>query len=309
MAQEELGEVDSSLLDAVVEAEDHSDPSRLVAEDGSDEDNSEADGIASGTDNSPLGCPNNDFCFTEEDFLEQRNDMNDATRHQGTYQGVWSEIRAMVGEEVETKSSKDGNIVWKIVESVTDDDFNEIRKKEEAHIQKSYYSVYDELEEFSEEDYNKSFWSIWPADPKDDIKKMNAIIEYENIGRKENFQRVIRVIKKSEFIIFHALIIAAAAYSEQGDKLWQKDEYGPQKLKKRKGLSSKIDFGNYMKLWRFRQIQQYISTVMEDPTIKEKDDWWRFRKRLIDFNKIRETKFFGSHIFVFDESMSAFVPR
>ena len=117
------------MFDAVVEAEDHSDPSRLIAEDGSDDDNFEADCIVPGTDEPSLLLPNNDFCFTEEDFLEQRNDMNNATRHQGTYQGVWSEIRAMVGEEVETKSSKDGNIVWKIVESVTDDDFNEIRKK------------------------------------------------------------------------------------------------------------------------------------------------------------------------------------
>ena len=100
-----------------------------MTDDDFNEDNSEADGIASATDNSPLGCPNNDFCFTEEDFLEQRNGMNDATRHQGTYHGVWSDIRAMVGEEVETKSNKDGNIVWKIVESVTDEDFNEIRKK------------------------------------------------------------------------------------------------------------------------------------------------------------------------------------
>ena len=38
-----------------------------------------------------------------------------------------------------------------------DDDFEKNRAKEEAHIQKPYYSVYDESEEFSEEDFNKSF--------------------------------------------------------------------------------------------------------------------------------------------------------
>jgi len=27
--------------------------------------------------------PNNDFCFTEDDFLESVTEMNDATRHRG----------------------------------------------------------------------------------------------------------------------------------------------------------------------------------------------------------------------------------
>ena len=26
-------------------------------------------------------CPNNDFCFTEDDFLEARTNMNETTRH------------------------------------------------------------------------------------------------------------------------------------------------------------------------------------------------------------------------------------
>ena len=115
VAQEELDKVDSSLLDAIVEAEEHSDLSGVLAEDGSDDDNSEADGPASSTDDMalfPLGCPNNDFCFIEDDFFEQRNDMNDATRHQCTDQGAWSEIRAMVGEEMEVKNTKDSSIIW-----------------------------------------------------------------------------------------------------------------------------------------------------------------------------------------------------
>ena len=29
--------------------------------------------------------PNNDFCFTEDDFLEARTNMNEATRHAGSY--------------------------------------------------------------------------------------------------------------------------------------------------------------------------------------------------------------------------------
>ena len=36
---------------------------------------------------------NNDFCFTEEDFLRASNEMNDATRHQGIYSDTWRKIK------------------------------------------------------------------------------------------------------------------------------------------------------------------------------------------------------------------------
>ena len=33
--------------------------------------------------------PNNNFCFTEEDFLETQTQINNATRHLGTYKTTW----------------------------------------------------------------------------------------------------------------------------------------------------------------------------------------------------------------------------
>ena len=41
-----------------------------------------------GEDEGVDSAPNNDFCFTEEDFLRASNEMNDATRHQGIYSDV-----------------------------------------------------------------------------------------------------------------------------------------------------------------------------------------------------------------------------
>jgi len=41
--------------------------------------------IAGGLHEGEEGLPNNDFCFTAEDFIETRNNVNDATCHQGTY--------------------------------------------------------------------------------------------------------------------------------------------------------------------------------------------------------------------------------
>ena len=36
--------------------------------------------------------PNNDFCFTEDDFIDSVNNMNDATRHRSNYNSIWDHI-------------------------------------------------------------------------------------------------------------------------------------------------------------------------------------------------------------------------
>ena len=64
-----------------------------------------------------------------------------------------------------------------------------------------------------------------------------------------------------------------------------------------------------MKRWRFRQIQNLIPRVMECADISEEDDWWKFKERVVSFNQERLKHYHASHIFVFDESMSAFCPR
>ena len=61
-----------------------------------DDENSVQDEEADGGTNLQLA-PNNDFCFTEEDFLRVSNEMNDATRHQGRFIDAWKK----------SKSSKD----------------------------------------------------------------------------------------------------------------------------------------------------------------------------------------------------------
>ena len=48
-------------------------------------------------------CPNNNFCFTKKDLLEARIDMNEATRHTGTYNSAWSKIRVLEGDNVVVK--------------------------------------------------------------------------------------------------------------------------------------------------------------------------------------------------------------
>ena len=65
----------------------------------------------------------------------------------------------------------------------------------------------------------------------------------------------------------------------------------------------------YMKDWRFKEIKQYIPSVMKDESSKGVDAWWEFSKRVCQFNEIRKSRLKSSSVIVLDESMSAFVPR
>ena len=52
------------------------------------------------------------------------------------------------------------------------------------------------------------------------------------------------------------------------------------------------------------------SKIMESEVLKQrKDDWWKFKQRVSDFNKIQKEKLYASYALVFDESMSAYTPR
>ena len=64
-----------------------------------------------------------------------------------------------------------------------------------------------------------------------------------------------------------------------------------------------------MKLWRFKEIKLFIPSIMEDEDLKETDDWWKAKRMLHGFMEQRKRNIFASHMLVFDESMSVFVPR
>lgn len=67
--------------------------------------------IVSGKSNFP-----NNFYLTEHNFLESVPKMNDATRHRGVWYNGWKIIEELGGEEVICDHTKDGKVVWKIIE-------------------------------------------------------------------------------------------------------------------------------------------------------------------------------------------------
>ena len=297
---------DATITNAVEEYDDNGDPmtienAAMVPLDANDQEETQE------------GLPNNDFCFTEADFLETRNQMNDATRHQGSYNEAWDIIRNLVGEEIQTTSTKYGNLKWKVVPStsILDDEFEMTRKEESQSLKERIVplkSAVDRNKFGDENDFNATFWSLWPTSVDEDVENLNEIISLDNVRRKENYQRPIRLVTKQEFITFHALLIGATAYSEVGEQLWASDITHSRK-KRRHGISQRTDFGKYMKQWRFKQIRQYIPDVMADKSKAETDAWWKFSSRVNKFNAKRKELLKSSHVLVFDESMSAFVPR
>ena len=275
------------VTDAIEEEEDLSDPLEavVVGEDEGDQDK--------GNDS-----PNNDFCFTEADFLETRKNFNDATRHRGVYNESWAKIRALEGKEVIKSHGTDGAIRWIVVlsECIEDDVFRETRERELDYINTKKIMPIREEDLFEgNENRTEAFWNLWPGDLDEDVAALNNIIEENNKKRKENYQRVIRSVSKAEFIIFHALLIGASNYTQQGEKLWR--DQSRKSRKRRKGLLLEVNFGNYMKEWRFKQIKYYISHIMEDIELKNnEDDWWRFKKRIQNFNNNRKQNIYASNI-------------
>ena len=82
------------------------------------------------------------------------------------------------------------------------------------------------------------------------------------------------------------------------------------KKSRHRRFSEQVDFGKYMKLWRFKQIKLFIPFIMVDENMKsEGDDWYKCKQRVNDYIKKRATTLFVSHVITFDESMSAFIPR
>ena len=136
---------------------------------------------------------------------------------------------------------------------------------------------------------------------EEDLSQLNVIITATNVERKKNFQKLIKKVKKYEYLRFLALFIAASQYSKQGTRLW--------KSRKLEGFSETVVFSDYMKEWRFKQLLQLIPEVMFDHSKKEEGDWWKFSTRVQNFNEVRHWNTKLSSVRVLDESMSAFIPR
>jgi len=165
----------------------------------------------------PEDMPNNDFCFTEDDFLESITKMNDSTRHRGVWHNAWKEINGLEGEEVVCQIQKEGRMKWKVIKAFNEGLFKEIILKETDLLQKIIIanipedSASDSSTE-ANEDYCDMFWKLWPQEIGNELEKLNKAIIKENVTNKSTYKRVMRIISQDEYVIFHALLIGTSRY-------------------------------------------------------------------------------------------------
>ena len=106
--------------------------------------------------------PNNDFYFTEDDFIESINNINDATRHRGNYYFTWNKIKDFESDEyISNIAHKDGPITWKVVLGCDKDMFEGQRKEELKNIDDLFSPILDEKGKYIlNNDYSTTFWKL-----------------------------------------------------------------------------------------------------------------------------------------------------
>ena len=156
-----------AVMNAVTGEEDTLNPVEMMIED----DCQDKDSI----DNSH---PNNDFCFTEDYFIDSVNNMSDTTRHWSNHNNIWDQIKALDDVEyISGDNHKDGPITWKVISGFNDDAFGENRKEELKSIADilaldNESGCEDGREnEDDNDDYDKIFWRVWPETLDQEIEK------------------------------------------------------------------------------------------------------------------------------------------
>ena len=114
------------------------------------------------------------------------------------------EIKELEGHKEVCTDTADGRVVWKVAPQVLDDELKDAREyKEKLFSDEKYNAHKNNTDDW---DYNKSFCALWPSTIDNGILSLQEVIRNENVKRRENFQRPIKVItNKSTSHIWHSL--------------------------------------------------------------------------------------------------------
>ena len=130
--------------------------------------------------------PNNDFeQYTFQDFIRQADEVNVAQVQHRLKKDCDEKIVSLIGHEVTCKNTADGKVVWKHVESVTDDLFTERIEKEKEWL-KNNLPMKTKIQSPKE-----LFDSLWPLDMDDELKSFIKVVVDTNVEKKRNNQRLI----------------------------------------------------------------------------------------------------------------------
>ena len=71
----------------------------------------------------------------------------------------------------------------------------------------------------------------------------------------------------------------------------------------------KANISKHMKLYRFKELRQYLPRIWEKPATKDQDPCWVFVGAVKKFNDVRDEEVIDRWVKVLDESMSVWRPR
>jgi len=248
-------------------------------------------------------------------FMGLDNYQEDNNEHRQKWNWYVLEKTAMLGFSV-TKGQGAKAISWVVCGDVLDDDlppgindeYREVGVRGfdfAANLTRSYKDAPERTNLMS------LLIHLWPGDWRMQIRRVNDVISKKNDENSAKIRKIahnqrarlrtrIRHISEREFWIFWGIILAARIHGRFGE-LW--DQGQPE------GQQHKVDYGHFMKRYRFQQIREVISHMWATPQSKEDNDWWMINLAVDEFNMNRQRCMRASLIKTMDESMSAFRPQ
>ena len=222
-------------------------------------------------------------------------------------------IATMIGEKVEKvagpKRNPHSRVTWEVIENHVAPVEPEVDKVRAIHTKSIGHKAIEEL--LQEENFQDPVSasgdvtsnSQTPLRPTDVSKStvfakmwlnlafVNWRVSMEDLNRcvdKHNITAVkkMKLFSTSEFLCAHSIIIAAAACSMNGSRLWNNNGEG--KNKEWETMLQPPGFDKHMKLYRFKQFRQLIPRIFEKEDLKDSDPWWQFKGAIDSFNQIRK---------------------
>ena len=139
--------------------------------------------------------PNNDFCFTESDFMTEKASNNTSLRHIENHRKAWIKIEELEGQIVEMGSGPD-KIIWKVVRGSFKDDVTKSLKQHQESFDAAKLDITTDGE--PPLSFLDCFSQLWSDDDfATDMNKLNATITKTNLSRKKNYQKPLKLVGKS----------------------------------------------------------------------------------------------------------------
>ena len=209
-------------------------------------------------------------------------------------------IREMNGMTTAVRS-KNESLTWEVTLSHEPDDF--LRPECDSGV--GYRDISSILSVEPDLRLGKLFLEMLFKDMNEvheKVAKMNSKIKEDRGTKTKDFSVM-------EFITCIALLLGAAEYDQQGNKLFRcevEDEDDDDILC---SFVPTPDFGRFMPYHRFKDFRRFLPTIWCSDERESRDVWWRFCEAIDTMNQIRSSKLQVAKWLVVDESMSAWRPR